>query len=289
MGDVSLQSAVDSSSLGRGPDPDVNRQARQLPLCALLLRQGVALSEMFDSAELQEWNWYRVARVDLDHRGVDVTPSDGPVDEFDLQIAVRRRRGSAPSWKTFLHESGVEVTVTDAEQEAALVAVRTSTTPPRTVLWCFGGLSRSVPRACTDNRFGLVVALNKHAAGTRLTPWRSLPPDLPRRRVVGDPSARVRGTVHQVRDGYPHRATSSSAGPAPLEGLRFDDLSDLLHSLSLRTQDELMSDLEGGRTLKFSTYVESLADFATLADHLVTLRARTDYQQEWDWIDRFVP
>lgn len=289
MGDVLTPSGVDASSLGREPDADPNRQGRQLPLCALLLRQGVALSAVFEGAEPQEWTWYRVARVDVDHRSVEVTASDGPVDEFGLQVGVRRRRGSTPNWRTLLRESGVDVTVTDTEQESAVIVVRTSTTPARIVLWCYGGLSRSIPRACTDNRFGLVVALNKHAAGAQLTPWRTPPPDLPRRRVVGDPSARVRGTVHQVRDGYPHRATSSSAGPAPLDGLRFDDLSDLLHSLSLRTQDELMSDLEGGRTLKFSTYVESLHDFATLADHLVTLRARTDYQQEWDWIDRFVP
>ena len=60
------------------------------------------------------------------------------------------------------------------------------------------------------------------------------------------------------------------------------NLTDLLRSLSLLTQDELMSDLEGRRTLRFTTYVESLADLATLADHLVMLRLRSEYQREWD-------
>src|SRR5215212_3829220 len=111
MGDVSMQSAVDSSPLVRGPDPDLNWRAGQLPLCALLLREGVALETAFEGADPQEWNWYRIAGVDVDHRSLDVTPSDGPVDDLDLQIGVRRRRGSPPSWKSLLYESGVEVTV----------------------------------------------------------------------------------------------------------------------------------------------------------------------------------
>jgi uncharacterized protein (TIGR04141 family) len=81
------------------------------------------------------------------------------------------------------------------------------------------------------------------------------------------------------------RADSAS----PLQGLRFDKVSDLLRSLSVRTNDELMRDVEGGRALRFTTYLDSLDDFVALADYLVGLRDRTDYKADWGWIDQIVP
>lgn len=59
--------------------------------------------------------------------------------------------------------------------------------------------------------------------------------------------------------------------------------------MSVRTNDELMRDVEGGRTLRFTTYLDSLDDFVALADYLVDLRDRTDYKADWGWIDWIVP
>jgi uncharacterized protein (TIGR04141 family) len=78
-------------------------------------------------------------------------------------------------------------------------------------------------------------------------------------------------------------------GPSPVGGLRFDTVSDLLHGLGVRTDDSLMRDLTGNRALRFSTFMESLEDFETLADYLVDVRQRTDYQADWGWIDDIVP
>jgi hypothetical protein len=164
-----------------------------------------------------------------------------------------------------------------------------ATRETRTLLWCFGQVSRSVPASCTDPRFGLLTALNKQQGGASIEPWRPLPPGVGQRRVLGDPSARVRGLVHQACDGYPHRSTSRSAGPAPVDGLRFDTVSDLLQGVTLRTGDDLMGDLDGGRSLRLTTYLETLGDLARLAAHLVKLRGLDLYRDGLDWLDHVVP
>jgi uncharacterized protein (TIGR04141 family) len=82
---------------------------------------------------------------------------------------------------------------------------------------------------------------------------------------------------------------SKSLKPSPVEGLRFDTISDILRSLRVATSDDMMLDLEGGRGLKFTTYLDSWTDFATLADYLVDLSAQTYYRAEWAWVDHVVP
>ncbi|TCC51521.1 hypothetical protein E0H73_41120 [Kribbella pittospori] len=170
-----------------------------------------------------------------------------------------------------------------------MVARSTATQEPRWVVYCFGGASRSMPTELLDTRFGVVTALNRHSVGDGVGPWREVPVGVRRRRVVGDPTARVRRVSGEVRDVFRHRMDARADSASPLQGLRFDKVSDLLRSLSVRTNDELMRDVDGGRGVRFTTYVDSLDDFVVLAEYLVDLRQRTDYKADWGWIDQIVP
>jgi uncharacterized protein (TIGR04141 family) len=268
-----------------GPPTGVN-----LSLCALLVRDGYTLDDVLKRMECRkEFTWHA---VDLSAIGHPLSNLPSPNAEVPMQVGVRRRPASLAPWKPFMRDLGVPVTDDEeTSQESIIVAVRINawSGQSRILLWCLGDISRSVPNSCTDNRFGLIAAINKHEAGSAISPWRTLPPGVSRRRVVGDPSARVRGLSHEARDGYRHRATTHSAGPAPIDGLRFDNVSDLLRGVSLRTEDALMNEIVGGRTLRFSTYVDSLKDLRVLADHVVALRDRDDYQGNWEWIDYVLP
>jgi len=50
-----------------------------------------------------------------------------------------------------------------------------------------------------------------------------------------------------------------------------------------------MPDLEGSRGLKLATYIGSWFDLAELADHLIGLRERREYRDDWDLVDDVVP
>jgi hypothetical protein len=103
----------------------------------------------------------------------------GPGSEVRLQVLLRRSPRSETTWKPFLRALGVDLSVeAEGETESVIVAVRTTADDAdaaRWVLFCFGGSSRSVPSDVVDSRFGVVVALNKQAAGPGIPPWRELP------------------------------------------------------------------------------------------------------------------
>jgi|GEM_PF-2994423 len=86
---------------------------------------------------------------------------------------VRSRPTGDARWKPLLRGPGVSLNVvTDSMAESMLVVVRTATEPVRTVVWCFDTASLVVPNEVVAGRFGLIVALNKHAA---VDAWRHLP------------------------------------------------------------------------------------------------------------------
>jgi uncharacterized protein (TIGR04141 family) len=228
--------------------------------------------------------WSIVDAADGSLRAAVPTPDDR------LSVVVRRRPAGTARWKPFLRGLGVPLNaVTDPETESVLVIVRTATEPVRTVVWCFGAASLVVPNDLVDGRFGLIVALNKHTAGTAIGAWRHLPEGTRRRLQRADPRAQVRQLSSTVRDGYRHSVVAKGVAAAPVEGLRFDSMSDYLRGVVVRTEDELMPDLEGGRGLKLATYLDGWSDLAALADHLAALRERTDYRDDWDWVDHVVP
>lgn len=262
--------------------------AGYLPLTVLLLASDADVTDLVVLSDAD-------ARVDWYGRSPDssaLMPQPGPEDEPRLQVAVRRIPRSETIWRPFLRSLRVDLSEDAAgDTESVILAVpsTTASTTVRWVLFCFGGSSRSVPVDLVDSRFGVVVALNKQAAGQSIPPWRDLPADVPHRRVLGDPAASVRHVTAEVRDGHRHRMVAHAHGPAPVQGLRFDTVSDLLHGLGVRTEDGLMRDLTGSRSLRFSTFMESLDDFEGLAEYLVEVRQRTDYKADWEWIDDIVP
>lgn len=207
-----------------------------------------------------------------------------------VSVMLRSRPTGTARWKPFLRSLGVPLSGGAVpETESVLVVVRTVTEPARTVIWCFGTASLVVPNELVDGRFGLIAALNKHTAGTAIGSWRHLPEGVRRRAGTADPRARVRQLSSTVRDGYRHSLVAKGVSAAPVEGLRFDSMSDYLRGVVVRTEDELMPDLEGSRGLKITTYLDGWSDLAVLADHLVGLRRRTDYRDDWDWVDHVVP
>lgn len=257
-----------------------------ISLNALLMLGDADLHDLHTAlSEDVECSW---AVADLDSGGlrdVMAVPADARV-----AVSIRRRSPVTPTWKPFLAGLGVPVDLASGpDAESVLIAVRTASDPPRTVLWCFGSASLAVPNHLVDGRFGLITALNKHTAGASIDSWRMMPSDARSRRRTGDPAARVRQLSAVVRDGYRHSVLAKSPAASPVQGLRFDSASDLLRGVRVSTQDELMPDLEGARGLKFSTYVAGWSDLAVLADHLVSLRNRTDYRREWEWVDHVVP
>lgn len=256
-----------------------------LPLTVLLLAPDADVSELRALADKDHLlDWYS-------DRGAGLVDSEEPASDVDLQIAVRRSRKSSPRWRPFLEQFGLPIPVNSADESLAVMVIARSTSTSRTrwVVYCFGGASRSIPTELLDTRFGVVTALNRHAVGDGVDSWRDVPVGVRRRRVVGDPTARVRRVSGEVRDVFRHRMDARADSASPLQGLRFDKVSDLLRSLSVRTNDELMRDVDGGRTLKFTTYLDSLQDFVALANYLVGLRDRTDYRADWAWIDQIIP
>jgi uncharacterized protein (TIGR04141 family) len=257
-------------------------------LHAKLMLEDAGLDELRAALEDEaQCEWYV---VDLDHDRIE--PVDAPRASARMGVMLRRRPAGMAAWKPFLNDLGVPInTTTAADTESVLVFVRASTRSgsTRTLLWCFGTASLAVPNELTDGRFGLIVALNKHAGADSIDSWRVLPDTARRRRTAGDPISRVRQLQAEVRDGYRHTLTAKSPSASPVQGLGFDTVSDLLRGLRVITQDELMADLEGGRGLRFATYLERWSDFAVLADYLLEIRMRADYRAEWDWIDHVVP
>lgn len=257
-------------------------------LHAKLMLEDAELDELQVALEDEaQCEWYV---VDLDHDQIELV--DAPHASARMNVMLRRRPAGVAAWKPFLNDLGVPInTTTAADTESVLVIVRATTRSgvTRALLWCFGTASLAVPNELTDGRFGLVVALNKHAGADSIDSWRLLPDTARRRRTTGDPISRVRQLQAEVRDGYRHTLTAKSPSASPVQGLGFDTVSDLLRGLRVITQDELMADLEGGRGLRFSTYLERWLDFAVLADYLLEIRMRADYRTEWDWIDHVVP
>ena len=77
-----------------------------------------------------------------------------PVDAR-VAVALRRRPTATAAWRPFLAGLGVPLDLTDRPDTVpVLIAVRTATDPPRTVLWCFGTASHAVPNELVDGRFG---------------------------------------------------------------------------------------------------------------------------------------
>ncbi|PZS20885.1 MAG: hypothetical protein DLM60_07980 [Pseudonocardiales bacterium] len=254
-------------------------------LHAKLLLEDADIGDVLGALDDESCTWYT---VDLDDGALREVTS--PLEGERMNLVVRRRPPGTARWKPFLSGLGVPLSQAEtSDTESALVVVRTTTAPPRALLWCFGSASLTVPNELVDGRFGLIVALNKHTGGSAIASWRHLPDTARRRRRTGDPAARVRRLDADIRDGYRHTMVAKSPAPSPVAGLGFDSVSDLLRALRVATPDELMPDLEGGRGLKFSTYLDGWRDFAILADYLVALRSRTDYQRDWDWVDHVVP
>ncbi len=275
-----------------GPDHLANQasaRGRFLPLTVLLISPDASIHDL-DLAlrEEQTIDWFaRTADGQLGDQQAQ------PALDAQLQVGIRRAKRGVPSWRPFLRSLGADLSEDDvSDTEALVIAVRSEQTDSgeqRWVLYCFGGISRSVPTDLIDSRFGIVTALNKQSLGDSLEPWRTVPADVRRRKPRGSPRPHVRYVQAEVHDGHQHKMTAVSADPSPLRGLRFDQVSDLLRGLAIRTDDELMRDLAGNKALKFSTYLETFDDFVDLADYLVDLRCRDNYKVDWEWIDNIVP
>jgi uncharacterized protein (TIGR04141 family) len=275
---------MESELVGEIPPPQASLEVAgaDLPLSVLLLAHDAEVSELQTLADKDHViTWFH---------GAGLVEFAAPSSDVELQVAVRRSRKRQPTWRPFLRQFGLPLPADSLDESLAVLVVARSTVTQqdRWVVYCFGGASRAMPSELLDTRFGVVTALNRHATGDDLDSWREVPVGV-RRRVVGDPTARVRRVSGEVRDVFRHRMDARADSASSLQGLRFDKVSDLLRSLSVRTNDELMRDVEGGRTLRFTTYLDSLDDFVVLADYLVDLRERTDYKAEWGWIDQIVP
>lgn len=275
------------------PSPRVGKDDQdlgvRLAMCGLLLRPDARLSDLVRGlADGEKLRWYaptgRNSRLD---------EFAGPRNDVVLQVGVQMRTSGKPSWVDCLSDLGVPLPPADedAQEPAVLVAVTTRgpDTSSRTVLWCFGRISQSVPTEPLDRRFGLVVALNKHVISTPAESWRPLPTRLPRLRRPVDPKNQVRAVESEVTRGHPHRSTARGASPSPLEGLRFDLTSDQVRRVTLGTEDPLIGQIEGGRALRFTTYIHSLDDFVGLTQHALEMHGRRDYQRDWAWIDHSMP
>lgn len=271
------------------PAPAARTTGRVLPLSILLISSDASLNDLdisFDDDHTVEWY------VHSDQAGLGERRPD-PDLAARLQVGLRRAKRGVPGWRPFLRELGVELTEDPTGRtESALIAVRCEDSiadEHRWLLFCFGGIGRSIPTEITDSRFGIISALNKQSLGDTLPPWRIVPAHAVRRRPATDRRPAVRNLRAEVHDGHRHRMTATSDSPSPLRGLRFDQVSDLLRGLSVTTDDEAMRDLSGDRSLRFSTYLESFEDFTNLADYLFALRLRTDYRADWEWVDNVVP
>jgi len=256
-----------------------------MSLHAQLMRDETTVRDLSDELDSEALSWFQV-----DLKTSALAEVAVPSVATGVHVALRRRTSTEAQWKPFLRDLGVPLAGDDTPvSESVLVVVQTGEHRPRTLIWCFGVASLAVPNKLVDERFGLIVAINKHVAGEDSHPWTLLPENARRRSVAGDPSQLVRQLGADVRDGYRHTVMARSPGPSPVEGLRFERVSDLLKSIRVVTHDPLMPDLQGGRGLKFSTYIGSWNDFIHLADYLTEIRDRNDYQAEWDWIDHIVP
>lgn len=258
----------------------------EVPLHVMLMLSDTAVTDLVEKFGRESGcEWFC---LDGERRALE--PANGPSIDAIVNVVVRRTTPGLGKWKPFLNALGVPITVTPGpDAESVLVAVRTAGDAARTALFCFGAASQVVPNELVDGRFGLIVALNKLCGGTAIDPWRP-PVDAPRRRRrAADSPVSVRQLQADVRSGHRHSLLAKSPSASPVEGLGFDTVTDLLRVIRVLTEDEVMADLDGGRGLRFSTPLSGWEDLVALAEHLVSLRARTDYQSSWDWVDHVVP
>lgn len=270
------------------PDDRDNEPGTTMPLTVLLLHAGTAAADIHDAlSENGDVDWYVLEGP----AEPGILVPGGPGEDAQVQGAVRRRPASTPPWRDLV--TGFGMTLTDTrrpDSEGAVLLVRSSylSGNPAYVAFCFGGASRSIPAELTDNRFGLIVALNKHSADDSLAPWRAAPPAPDQDRPVADPAGAVRRVTADARSGYRHRLTAAPAGAAPVSGLRLDVEADHMRGVTVRTGDSLMRELDGSRALHLSTPIASVRELVDLADYLMMLRQRTDYRLAWEWIDQIV-
>jgi uncharacterized protein (TIGR04141 family) len=140
------------------------------------------------------------------------------------------------------------------------------------VAWCFGQGSRWLRKGATTPRFGLIAALNSAA------------------KSKGSPDTGVLGASVATQDGNLRRVSLLAASPGTASDLaRIDTQADSLLSVHANTRSEDFGRVVAGRSLQFSSFLNSVSDIRELSEKVVGLSAGKGYRRSNLWIDNRVP
>jgi len=258
----------------------------RLQLNAFLLRQGImpvgAISQSF--MPHTEWAYWAGARLEWLDMIEDRDLLDAAVSG-DVVVALLRRPTEAPAWQQFVEDVlGVVGLAGGSDSLGAIVFCATSDQSRiQWVTWCFGSGSRAMRKYAAEPRFGLVAALN------------TLAPDMGTLPTAGGavqstgPAPRLRELRYRTTTPYFQQTGHRAARDIPVEGFRVDRSSDLVSAVGGRSADPLLARVEGGRSLRFETDIEQVADLVKLSEEIVRRSRVNHYKAAFGWVDNITP
>lgn len=242
----------------------------RLALNSVCLRPGLSPSGALTDKALAHLRVLRLKEHKLEPVDLHDPPLEEPSDGL-LYVLLIQRPSGPPPWQRFFEDAfGLSGFASGSRSTGAIVFCAVADGEGRThwIGWCFGTGSRALRRRATDPRFGLVASLNA------LTP--------PASGSNGDDSApKLQQLEYRATSPYFQQAGHRASRSIPVEGFRFDTMSDLLASAGGKSYDPLLGDVVGGRALRFRTGVLEPRDFLALS------RAAVDRWQEQRFLDAF--
>jgi len=260
-----------------------------LALNAFLLRHRVtpvrAISPTFiPDSKLAYWTGSRLEPLDI--HDSDLLDAVVP---GDVIVALLHRPIDAPAWQRFMQDAlGLPDFSTGSASLGAVVFCAIDETTRdgsriRWVAWCFGSGSRALRRTASDPRFGLLAALNA------LAPVVDPPPTIEGTPRVSRRTPRLSELRYRTTTPYFQQTGHRAARDIPMEGFRIDRATDVVAAAGGRSADPLLPKVLGGRSLRFRTDVQDIADLVKLSEEVRSRSSTNRYKDAFGWVDNITP
>ena len=248
-----------------------------IPLSAFILRAGLLpTSVLADDAGVTYhlWSDTRLSPIDRAEDELLAASTSG-----DVIVALLDRPRALAPWQAFVRDAfripgfGVSGRSLGAVVFCAC-ADRDSEPAWRWVAFTFGSASYAVRKRSVEQRFGLIVALNRLAR-------------------AGATDAKVKGRVKQAafcaRGPYTYQAGVRAARDTPLESLPINRLADVLSGAGGRAGRAAEGDVYGSRSFRYRAVVLAPEDLVDLGNEMLVDYRDTAYRQDFGFIDQIVP
>ena len=243
----------------------------ELDLNVQLLKKDVKLPSgaLSESSSRKLFQWFLP-----DEGGVFRSADPSSIDSV-VSLVLQTTQSQIPAWqmylRDYLHVEGFAPQPASISGAIIFVMVEVNGNA-QFVAWCFGQGSRWLRKGTTTPRFGLIAALNAAAKST------------------DSPDTGVLGASVATQDGNLRRVSLLASNPGTTANLaRIDTQADSLLSVHANTKTEDLGRVVAGRSLQFSSLLNSVSDIQDLSEKVVGLSAGKDYRRANLWIDNRVP